>query len=162
MDIDASLHILGNGDLLKLHKVAFLCSRSCPASLVPRIRSWAIEQRSNGICVISGFHSRVEKMVLLHLLEGSQPVILALASGIKKEIEPELQPALAAGRLLTITRYAPSVTHPCEEKCYQRNRMMLQLADEIVVAYASPGGKLERLCAEYRGNKPITGLVGAG
>jgi len=162
MEIGAYFHTLGNKELLKLHKVAFLCSRSCPASLVPKIRQWAVEQRSVGICVISGFHSRIEKKVFSLLLEGSQPVILALASGIKKEIEPELQPALVDGRLLTITRYAPSVTHPCEEKCYQRNRLMLELADEIVVAYASPGGNLERLCAEYRGGKQIQGLDFAG
>jgi predicted Rossmann fold nucleotide-binding protein DprA/Smf involved in DNA uptake len=162
METGAYFHTLGNKDLLKLHKVAFLCSRSCPAALVPKIRQWAIEQRSCGMCVISGFHSRIEKKVFSLLLEGSQPVILALASGIKKEIAPELQPALTEGRLLTITRYAPSVTHPCEEKCYQRNRLMLELADEIVVAYASPGGNLERLCAEYRGGKQIQGLDLAG
>jgi predicted Rossmann fold nucleotide-binding protein DprA/Smf involved in DNA uptake len=158
MEIDASFHTLGNKEVLKLPKVAFLCSRNCPAHLTPQIQQWAVKQQKSGICVISGFHSRIEKQVLHYLLQGSQPVILALACGIKKELEPELQPALAGGRLLIITRYAPSVTHPCEAKCHQRNCLMLELADEIVVAYASPGGSLERLCAGYRGGKLIKGL----
>jgi predicted Rossmann fold nucleotide-binding protein DprA/Smf involved in DNA uptake len=99
-------------------------------------------------------------MVLGCLLEGGQPVILVLACGMKRDLEPELREPLAAGRLLKLTRYAPSVTHPCVEKCYQRNRLMLELADEIVVAHASPGGSLERLCAEYRGLKPLRGITG--
>jgi predicted Rossmann fold nucleotide-binding protein DprA/Smf involved in DNA uptake len=158
---DAELHTLGNVGLLDLHKVGFLCSRSCPAALHPAIRDWAIRQRESGVCVISGFHSPLENMVLHCLLPGSQPIILALACGIKPVIEPDLAEALAAGRLLKVTRYAPSVTHPCAEKCFQRNRLMLELADEIVVAYASAGGELERLCAGYLGLKPLRGLAPA-
>ena len=156
---DAAFHSLGNLDLLSLPKVAFLCSRNCPPVLEPLVRAWAAEQCANGVCVISGFHSRLEKKVLHYLLQGSQPIILALASGISKQIETQLQEPVAAGRLLTITRYAPSVTHPCEEKCYQRNRLMMELADEIVIAYAAPGGNLERLCAESRGGKPLRFLA---
>jgi predicted Rossmann fold nucleotide-binding protein DprA/Smf involved in DNA uptake len=155
---EAELHTLGNLGLLDLHKVAFLCSRACPAALHSAIREWAIRQRENGVCVISGFHSPLERMVLQCLLPGSQPIILALACGIRPVIEPELGAALAAGRLLKVTRYAPSVSHPCAEKCFQRNRMMLELADEIVVAYASPGGELEKLCVGYGVVKPMRGL----
>ena len=162
MGIDASYHTLGNIALLQLHKVAFLCSRDCPADLVPLVRDWAMELRASGVCVISGFHSRLERSVLQHLLAGSQPVILALARGLKVPLEPELQAPLAAGRLLAVTRYASSVSHPCAEKCYQRNRLMLELADEVVVGYAAPGGNLERLCAEYGGGKPVRYLRGTG
>lgn len=162
MGIDPAFHTRGNIDLLSLHKVAFLCSRNCPADLEPYVREWAVRQCQDGVCVISGFHSRLEKMVLHLLLGGSQPIVLALASGIKKEIEPELEQPLATGRLLVITRYAPSVTHPCEEKCLQRNRLMMDLADEIVVGYASPGGNLERLCAEYWGKRPVRSIMEAG
>lgn len=141
-------HTLGNRELLGLYKIAFLCSRDCPASVVLKSRAWAVSQRDEGTCVISGFHSRIEKEVLGHLLQGSQPVIVALARGIMKELDPKLQAPLEAGRLLIVTRYAQSVTHACEESCFQRNRLMMELADRTVVAYASPGGNLERLCAE--------------
>ena len=52
---------LGNEDLLKLHKTAFLCSRVVPASIVLKSYDWAIEQRKAGKCVISGFHSRTSR-----------------------------------------------------------------------------------------------------
>jgi hypothetical protein len=73
-------------DLLKLHKTAFLCSRKCPAAVVLKAYDWAIEQREKGICVISGFRSRIEKDVLHYLLKGTQPIIVALVRGMKKTL----------------------------------------------------------------------------
>jgi predicted Rossmann fold nucleotide-binding protein DprA/Smf involved in DNA uptake len=148
MKSEKAFHTLGNDKLLDLHKVAFLCSRNCPAAVIQRSQQWAMAQRENGICVISGFQSRIEKEVLYHLLAGRQPLIVALARGLMKRLEPDLQNALDAGRLLIVSRYAESVTHACEESCLHRNRLMMQLADETVVAYAAPGGNLERLCRE--------------
>ncbi|MCM0084415.1 SMF family protein [Geomonas sp. Red32] len=142
------LHTLGNRDLLSGHKVAFLCSRNCPAEAAEKSRLWAIAQRERGSCVISGFHSRIEKDVLIHLIPGSQPIILALARGIMSHLEPWMERRLGEGRLLIVTRYAESVTHACEDSCFHRNRLMIEMADEIVVAFASPGGSLERLCRE--------------
>ena len=40
-----------------------------------------------------------------------------------------------------------------KELAEQRNRFVVSLADEIIVAHASPGGKLECLCQEM----PTTG-----
>jgi len=155
---DAPLHTLGNTDLLQQHKVAFLCSRKCPADVVLKSFDWAIEQREKGTCVISGFHSRIEKDVLHYLLKGTQPIILTLARGIMKKWPPEIKAALDSNRLLIITRYADSVTHASEETCFQRNRLMMELADEIVIGYASPGGNLEKLCSDIK-NIKLLGIV---
>jgi predicted Rossmann fold nucleotide-binding protein DprA/Smf involved in DNA uptake len=145
------LHTLGDTALLQQHKVAFLCSRKCPAAVVLKSFDWAIEQREKGTCVISGFHSRIEKDVLHYLLKGTQPLILALARGMMKKWPPEVKAALDSNRLLIITRYADNVTRASEETCYQRNRLMMGLADEIVIGFASPGGNLERLCGDHKG-----------
>lgn len=142
------MHSIGNEELFKLHKVAFLCSRKFPAEVALKSYQWADEQREKGTCVISGYHSPIEKDVLRRLLQGTQPIIIAMAKGLKG-LNPEWDGAIAAGRLLVISRYADSVSHPCESKCYQRNRMMMELADKIVIAHASAGGNIERLCAEY-------------
>lgn len=150
---EAVIHTLGNGELLKLHKVAFLCSRNCPADVRARSCQWAKRQCDNGVCVISGFHSAIEREVLDHLLEGTQPIIVALAKGISNRLEAKLLQGVDAGRLLIVTRYAESVTHACEDSCFHRNRLMMEMADETVVAYAAPGGKLERLCRENAGLK---------
>lgn len=148
MTCEGFIHRAGNEELLALHKVAFLCSRNCPAELLRKSRQWAAAQRDNGTCVISGFHSRIEKDVLQVLLAGTQPIIVALARGLMKRPDPALERALDSGRMLLVTRYAESVTHACEESCYHRNRLMIELADRTVIGYASPGGNLERLCRE--------------
>lgn len=149
MDKGHALHSLGNPELLKLYKVAFLCSRKSPAEVASKSCRWADEQREKGACVISGYHSPIEKEVLCRLLKGTQPVIIAMAMGLRR-LDAEWDRHLEAGRLLVISRYAETVSHPCESKCYQRNRMMMELAEEIVIAHASEGGNLQRLCAEYQ------------
>ena len=80
---------LGNKELLELNKIAFLCSRKVPTSVVLKCYDWAITQREKGNCVISGFHSQLEKDVLHYLLKGKQPIIIALARGLKEKLEPE-------------------------------------------------------------------------
>jgi len=143
---------LGDLQLLDLYKVAFLCSRKCPESAMLNSYRWAEAQREQGVCVISGYHSPVEKGVLCRLLLGSQPIIIALAQGLKK-LDPAWELPIAAGRLLVVTRYADSVSHADEAKCFQRNRMMMELADEVVIAHVSAGGSLERLSSDYLGKK---------
>ncbi len=73
----------GNLELLKLPKTAFLRSNKVPASIMLKCYDWAIQQREQGNCVISGFHSRIEKDVLHYLLKDKQPIIVALVRGLK-------------------------------------------------------------------------------
>lgn len=148
---------LGNTDLLKLPKTAFLCSRQVPASVVLKCYDWAIEQRERGVCVISGFHSQIEKDVLHYLLKGKQPIILALARGLKSTLEPEFEKPIEQGRLLIITPFDKSVKRVSSENAQTRNKLMTTLADQITIGYASPGGQLEELLKGME--KPINKIV---
>jgi hypothetical protein len=103
-------YTFGNRALLDLPRVAFLCSRRCPAFVVTKSYDWAIEKRTTGVRVVSGNHSQVEKGVLHYLLKGSQPIIVALARGLKKRVEPDLSQVLAKNRLLIITPFDSSIT----------------------------------------------------
>jgi hypothetical protein len=135
----------GNTELLKLHKTAFLCSRKIPASVVLKCYDWAIEQREKGNCVISGFHSQLEKDVFHYLLKGKRPIIIALARGLKEKLEPELKAPMEEGRLLIISPFDKKVKRVTEHTAEIRNKMMIELADKITVGYASTGGQLEKL-----------------
>ena len=136
---------IGNTELLKLPKTAFLCSRQAPASAVLRCYDWALEQRQKGVCVISGFHSRIEKDVLHYLLKGAQPIIVALARGLKEKLEPEFEKPLVQGRMLIITPFDKSIIRVTEHTAEIRNKLMLNLADNIAIGYVSKGGRLEQL-----------------
>lgn len=145
--------LLGNELLLKISKTAFLCSRKIPASAVLKCYDWAIAQKEAGNCVISGFHSQIEKDVLHYLLKGHQPIILVLARGLKKKLEPEFQQAIEQNRLLIITQFSVEVKRVTTQTSTIRNKLMIELADSITVGYASAGGQLEKLLKIA--NKPI-------
>ena len=147
----------GNTDLLKLPKTAFLCSRKAPASAVLKCYDWAIAQRDAGKCIISGFHSQLEKDVLHFLLKGNQPIIIALARGLKVKIDPELIKPMEQGRILIISPFDAQIKRVTEQTADIRNAMMIQLANEITVGYASAGGKLEALLKDIK--KPVNRLM---
>jgi hypothetical protein len=138
---------IGNSGLLKLNKTAFLCSRQIPASTVLKCYDWAIEQREAGNCIISGFHSTIEKDVLHYLLKGKQPIIIALARGLKQKVEPIFEEPLAQGRLLFITPFQKAVKRVTAQTASTRNKMMIELADQITIGYASKDGQLSKLLA---------------
>lgn len=144
---------LGNTELLKLHKTAFLCSRKIPASVVLKCYDWAIEQREKGNCVIGGFHSQIEKDVLHYLLKGSQPIIVALARGLKQKIEPQFVEPLNQGRLLIVAPFEASVTRVTQQTAQKRNEMMLQLADDVTIGFATPTGLIYNSIKAV--NKPL-------
>src|SRR3974377_1055232 len=70
------LSALGNLDLLQLPKTALFCSAKCPGSAILAAYDQAASWRDSGRCVISGFHSPIEKECLRILLRGSQPIII--------------------------------------------------------------------------------------
>lgn len=145
----------GNNQLLDLHKTAFLCSREVPATIVLKCYDWAIAQREAGTCVISAFHSTLEKDVLAYLLKGSQPVIVALARGMKGRIEPDFKKPLEQGRLLIVTPFEHKHKRVTTQLALIRNAFMAELADEIVVGYAKPGGNIDRLIQQLGHSKPV-------
>ncbi|MCR4342766.1 MAG: hypothetical protein NUV40_02560 [Patescibacteria group bacterium] len=100
-----NLKLFGNQKLLNTHKTAFLCSRKCPSDIILKSLDWAKKKKDKGECVISGFHSRIEKDVFNILLKGNQPIILVLARGMKKRWPAEIKEAIENNRLLIISPF---------------------------------------------------------
>ncbi len=112
-----------------------------------RIYDWAKEVRTAGQCVISGFHSSLERDVLDILLKGKQPVILAAARGLPKRYSSEVKQAIDNGRLLVVSPFPDSVRRITADTSRTRNECMLALADRIVVGSMSEGGILKESLA---------------
>jgi hypothetical protein len=128
-----------------------------PASAVLKCYDWAIAQREASNCVISGFHSQLKKDVLHYILKDKQPIIIALARGLKEKLEPELQKPFDEGRLLIITPFEKTIKQVTEQTAATRNKMMINLADSITVGFASASGQLEELLKGIE--KPIIKIV---
>ena len=121
---------LGNQELLKLQKTAFLASGNIASEEVLRVYDWATEMRSRGECVISGFNSKLEQDVLHFLLKGSQPIILVLARRMYKVIPKELQVALAQNRLLIVS--VSNAARQSKDTAMMRNKWVCQKSDRIL------------------------------
>ncbi len=131
--------------------LTFLCSRSVPSSNLIKIYDWATEVRDKGITVVSGFHSDIERDVFHFLAKGKQPIIMVLAKRSYKRIPKELKPLVDSGRLKIISPFSDDFWLASVDSAKKRNRYMIEMADEVVVGYASPGGNLEKLLREYDG-----------
>jgi hypothetical protein len=109
----------------------------------------AAEWRDTGRCVISGFHSALEKQCLEILLRGKQPVAMALARGIRVlRLPPLHRKAFDSGRLALISPFSATERHTTVELARRRNRFAAALVDEVVFAHVAPGGDLSTLWQE--------------
>lgn len=141
------LTTLGNLDLLSLPKTALFCSARCPGEVILRTYDQAAKWRDEGRCIISGFHSPVEKECLSILLRGTSPIILCPARALPKRIPGELKKPLADGRLLILSCFNKNERRVTKELATRRNLVVAALADETWFANITPGGQLARLAA---------------
>jgi len=140
------LYTLGSLDLLTLPKTAFLCSRNYPGYVEHLTYVWALEQRINETCVVSGFHSLLEQTVFRYLIQGErQSIVYPLGRSIRPNIRLEYEAELAAGRLLFLTPFEAEVTTVTQETADIRNLLIAELADQFFIPYMTPGGNIERL-----------------
>lgn len=127
-----ALTYLGNRDLLRLPKTAFLASSTIPVEMVMRCYDWAIAMRKEGRCVVSGFSSKLERDVWRFLVKGQQPIILVLARSLYLRVPPELQSLLDAGRLLIISTSASDrqskLCYLCSAKLYDSRYLAQQMS----------------------------------
>jgi predicted Rossmann fold nucleotide-binding protein DprA/Smf involved in DNA uptake len=78
------LWAIGNSAILGARKVALLSSVRCPGDEILAAYDAAQKLRDDGVTVISGLHSPVEKECLRILLRGRQPIIVGLARAMDK------------------------------------------------------------------------------
>ena len=138
------LTALGNLELLSRPTTALFCSTRCPGKLILRTYDQAAQWRDAGHCVVSGFHSPVEKECLRILLRGEPPIIICPARGLPKRIPPDWKKPLADGRLLILSIFPQNESRITADLAARRNELVAALADEVFVAHATPGGRLER------------------
>jgi predicted Rossmann fold nucleotide-binding protein DprA/Smf involved in DNA uptake len=140
-----SLTILGDVTLLFQPKTALFCSVRCPDEKIDAAYEAARKLRDDGVAVISGFHSPVEKECLRILLLGKQPIIICLARSLAKiRLPADWRGPLEAGRLLLISRFEKS-RRADKDTARRRNELVVALSDEVLIIHAEPGGSIERM-----------------
>ena len=139
---------LGNRELLKLSKTAFLASSTISSETVLKVYDWATDMRDRGMCVVSGFSSKLEQNVLHFLLKGTQPIILVLARRMYSVLPDELQEPLAQNRLLIIS--VSDAVRQSKVTAMARNRYVCEIADKIMFVGVTEQSSLYALMKEFR------------
>ena len=84
------LKTIGDINVLNHNLLAIMYSQSCPGDLVLKGFDAAKQIRDQGITVVSGFHSSMERDIFEILLRGNQPVIHCLAKAIETYRIPKI------------------------------------------------------------------------
>jgi predicted Rossmann fold nucleotide-binding protein DprA/Smf involved in DNA uptake len=134
---------LGKLDLLSQPMTALFCSARCPGNVLLRTYDQAAQWCDTGHCVISGFHSPVEKECLRILLRSSPPIIICPARCLPKRIPQDWKQPPADGRLLILSIFPSTESRITAGLATRRNEPVAALADEVYVAHATPGGRPE-------------------
>ena len=143
------IFVVGSPESLSAQMCAFFCSQEAPGGTILEAFDQAAAWRDTGQCVISGFHSPLERQCLDILLRGKQPIMMALARGLGVLRLPTLlRKALNDGRLTIISPFPATEKRTTANLALERNRFVAALADEVVFAYITPGGSLSRLAQE--------------
>ena len=141
-----SLHAIGPVALLATRRTALFCSARSPGAAILRAHDVARRLRDEGVTVISGFHSPLEKECLRILLRGKQPIIICPARAIDgMHIPAELRPAFDAGRVLFLSPFTKEPNRVTKDSAFRRNELVAALADEACIPHVSPGGQTAQI-----------------
>jgi predicted Rossmann fold nucleotide-binding protein DprA/Smf involved in DNA uptake len=156
-----TLTCIGNFASLSQKNTALFCSVRCPGDKILAAYDTARRLRDDGVTVISGFHSPVEKECLRILLRGKQPIIICLARAMEKiRIPAHWRGALDTGRLLMLSPFEKRPRRPTTESSFQRNELIAALSDEALIVHAEPGGSVARISELIRDwkipSRPLT------
>lgn len=145
-DAPTSLWVIGCVELMSISKTALFCSKSCPGEVVLKTMDQAQKWRDQGRCIISGFHSPIEKECLQILMRGRQPIIICPARSIENMRIPKVwKLAIDEGRLLLLSLFPASERRITATLAEKRNQMVAALAEEVFFAYITPKGRASRL-----------------
>jgi predicted Rossmann fold nucleotide-binding protein DprA/Smf involved in DNA uptake len=148
-DAPKTIVVVGPSASLALSLTAFFCSKGTPGATILKAFDQAAAWRDAGRCVVSGFHSPLEKQCLDILLRGKQPIVMALARGVGVLRLPAPQRrAIDDGRLTIISPFDSTEKRITADLARQRNRFVAALAGEVIFAFISPGGSLSLLAEE--------------
>jgi len=132
LDHKSVVTALGNPEILNAKLLALFCSVKCPGKLILETYDLAQQLKQEGVAVIGGFHSPMERECLEILLRGTAPLVVCPARSVAKmRVRPELREPLANGRLLFLSPFNDKKRRATKETATTRNRFVAALADAV-------------------------------
>jgi len=151
----SSLDLIGDPSLLSRRSTAIFCSSQCPGDIILKATKWIATLAENeSITIVSGFHSAMEKGFLEILLNGRCRILVCPPrSLVRYRIPSAFKPAITEKRLAVVSTLAESVRSNSSSSSLARNRLVADLAAEVVVAHAAEGSRTEAFAIELLHNR---------
>ncbi len=133
---------IGNMELLKQKKIAFLCSSKTTSRDIMRSFDWAMNVPKDS-CIISGFQTKLEQDVLHILLKRHVSVIIVLARRMYKTLPAEIQEAVDLQEALVIS--LSNNPRNSKENAIRRNKYIIEIANNITIGALDRSSSLATL-----------------
>lgn len=141
-----TLTAIGPVALLAHRRKALFCSARTPGDAILRAHDAARRMRDEGVTVISGFHSPIERECLRILLRGKQPIIICPARAIEAmRVPTDCRSAFDAGRVLLLSPFTDESKRVTKSSAIRRNQFVAALAHAVYIAHMSPAGQTDRI-----------------
>lgn len=149
----------GNLQVLDRTLIGFFCSVRCPGDIILKMYDLARTLRKSEVTLVGGFQTPMEKDCLSLLLRGTITIVVCPARGMgRMRVPVEWKKPLFDGCLLILSFFDYDVHRPTAKISSQRNSIVADISDRLLITYAEPGGKTEQLCkvALARGKSVFT------
>jgi hypothetical protein len=107
--------------------------------------------RDEGVTVVSGFHSPIERECLKILLRGNQPIVICPARAIDSmRVPKDCRAAFETGRILVLSPFVLQPKRVTSASALRRNEFVAALANAAYVAHVETGGKTDYITGKLR------------
>ena len=163
-DNDVFLDVVGNTSLLSCSVTAIFCSSRCTGDAILRATKWIgdLAEDPNRV-IISGFHSAMEKGFLEILLDGKCRICLCPARSLARYRIPRIfNSAIESGRFAVVSSLAPVIRSNSATSSQQRNQLVADLAEQIVITHAAEGSRTEEFALSLLRNGRVVDCLDGG
>lgn len=161
---DVFLDVVGNTSLLFCSLTAIFCSSRCTGDAILRATKWIgdLAEGPNRV-IIGGFHSAMEKGFLEILLDGKCRICLCPARSLARYRIPRMfKSAIESGRFAIVSSLAPVIRANSACSSQQRNQLVADLAEQIVVTHAAEGSRTEQFALWLLQNGRVVDCLDVG
>ena len=150
LNFTGEIRHIGNMELLSLPKTAYLSSMTKDSQVVEASKSWVENDQFRDRCVISGFQSLPEKIVLDSLLKSNKKIIMVLAQKMFSTCPNKYKKAIEEGRMLIISPFRDSDTVITKEAAKRRNQYVMDHSSNMVLGTVTKSGMIDSLLQAYK------------
>lgn len=158
------LDVVGNPSLLSGSLTAIFCSSRCTGDAILRATKWIADLAEDpNRLIIGGFHSAMEKGFLEILLDGKCRICLCPARSLARYRIPRMfKSAIESGRLAIVSSLPPAIRSNSASSSQQRNQLVADLAEQIVVTHAAEGSRTEEFALSLLQNGRVVDCLDVG